>query len=150
MEKNLLEAGGGLVLGSSTALCPRWVPCPKAPSLVSPHLFGESPSLPGTASWRYWSIPWLPSGQLGHTRVRVEICSPKHVPPTCGVNVLILGSAAERCSPTPGQSTQRWGPTPGQLQWWGLASPPWLFWKEWRRSGAARTNVKGSVYLEHI
>lgn len=69
MEKNLVEVGGGLMLGPSTALCPRWVPGPKAPSLVSPHLFGHSENLLGHGFQRRLehplASPHLPVGSLG-------------------------------------------------------------------------------------
>lgn len=69
MEKNLMEAGGGLVLGPSTALCPRWASVPQAPSLGSPHPFGESQNFPGHGCQRRLehppASPHLSVGSLG-------------------------------------------------------------------------------------
>lgn len=78
----------------------RWCPLtclvsPKTSQAQLPEETGASPGSPSSVS-----------GQLGRTRVRVEICTPQPVLHTCGVNVSILGPAAERWSPTPGQSTQ--------------------------------------------
>ena len=92
MEKDLMVVGGGLLLGPSTAPCPRWAPGPKAPSPVFPQMYGPSTNLPGHGFQRRLERP-LASLHLSVGRLGTLGCGWKSV-------------ASNLCFPPPGSMSQ--------------------------------------------